>query len=444
MRSLLRGWNFPNTMQHTQTEHFDLTVVGGGASGLSAALQAACCGLKVLLIEKSGILGGTTTLGGVNFPGLFHAWGHQVIAGYGWELTRRTVMESGESMPDFSKWRQHHWLLQIPVSIPLFAALADEMIAASGARMLFHAICFAVKRERSHWCLDVAVKEGARKYSSDFLIDCTGDANVAALAGFQLRENRHRQPATLIFRLAGYDGSRIDLESVERSFRKECAAGNLDPSLIGSSKDGIASFLLNHGKNKMHVIGGEPSTSSGKSEMERRARSILLKLHRFLRGQRGLEGLFIDHMAMECGIRETRTLAGKTTITEKDYLSGRVWPDSLCHSFYPVDIHKPDGDGIEIRPLQEGIVPTVPLSALQPQKDPGLPSHDYFLVAGRCVSSDQGANSALRVQASCMAMGQAAGAAVVIAAQGNTGIAGADLEAIRRLLREHAAITPPV
>lgn len=77
---------------------------------------------------------------------------------------------------------------------------------------------------------------------------------------------------------------------------------------------------------------------------------------------------------------------GDTTITEKDNLSGRVWPDSLCHSLYPVDIQKPDGDGIEIRPLQEGIVPRAPLSAL-------------------------------RVQASCMAMGQAAGAAVLIAAR---------------------------
>ena len=429
-------------MQETQKGHFDLIVIGGGPSGISATLQAASSGLRVLLIEKSGILGGTTTLGGVNFPGLFHAWGRQVVAGYGWELTRRTVLESGGSMPDFANWRQPHWLLQIPVSIPLFAALADEMIEASGARTLFHAICFRVKRECGHWSLDVAVKEGARKYSSDYLMDCTGDANVAALAGFELRENTHRQPATLIFQLAGYDVSQINLDALEKRFREECAAGNLNPEFIGSSKDGIASFLLNHGKNKMHITGGEPSSSSGKSEMEKRARSILLRLFRFLRAQQGLEGLRIEHLAMECGIRETKTLVGETTITEEDYLTGRVWTDSLCHSFYPIDIHKPDGDGIEIRPLQEGIVPTVPLSAMRPQQDQGVPSQDHFLVAGRCVSSDQAANSALRVQASCMAMGQAAAAAVVVAAKAKSGLRALDPHSIRSLLRTHGAITP--
>ena len=425
-----------------QNDHFDVIIVGGGSAGLPAAVQAARAGLKVLLIEKSGILGGTTTLSGVNFPGLFHAWGRQVIAGYGWELTKRAVTESGGSMPDFTDWRQPHWLLQVPVNIALYAALADEMVATSGVDTLFHAMCFAGKRDGDRWILDVAVKEGTRRFSSHYLIDCTGDANVAALVGFPLRENRRRQPATLIFKLGGYDITRLDYGLLEKNFQAECDAGRLDPSFIGSRKDGLRPFLLNHGKNKMHVAGGEASSSSGKSEVEQRARSILLKMVRFLRAQPGLQGLCIEHVATECGIRETRTIAGEATITEQDYLAGRIWPDSLCHSFYPIDIHKPDGDGIEIRPLQEGIVPTVPLSAMRPQQDRGVPGHDHFLVAGRCISSDQAANSALRVQASCMAMGQAAAAAVAVAAKVESGLGALDHHSIRTLLRAHGAITP--
>ena len=424
------------------SHHFDLIVAGGGPAGLCAAMQAGHAGLEVLLIEKSGILGGTTTLAGVNFPGLFHAWGRQVIAGYGWELTRRTVEESGGQMPDFSDWRQPHWLLQIPVNVALYAALADEMVSASGARTLFHVMPFAVRRETDRWMLDVAVKEGVKSFSSDYLIDTTGDANVAALAGFALRENNQRQPATLIFKLGGYDPAQLDYETLEKDFRAECDAGRLHPCHVGGGEHGLRSFLLNHGQNKMHVTGGDASTSAGKSEIEQRARAILLKTFRFLRTRPGLENVRIEHIAAECGIRETKTLAGQVTITGQDYVTGRIWPDSLCHSFYPIDIHRPDGDGIDIRPLPEGNVPTVPLAAMRPLEDDRVAGHDHFLCAGRPVSSDQAAHSALRVQATCMAMGQAAAAAVVIASRASSDLGTVDSQAIRALLREHGAITP--
>ena len=59
---------------------YDVIVVGGGPAGICATVQAARAGARTLLIEKNGLLGGTLTAGGVNFPGLFHAWGEQVIA----------------------------------------------------------------------------------------------------------------------------------------------------------------------------------------------------------------------------------------------------------------------------------------------------------------------------------------------------------------------------
>ena len=64
------------------------------------------------------------------------------------------------------------------------------------------------------------------------------------------------------------------------------------------------------------------------------------------------------------------------------------------------------------------------------------------IAAGRCVSSDRLANSGLRVQASCMAMGQAAGAAAALAVQKNTTPLDVPLEEIRKLLRKHGAIVP--
>jgi hypothetical protein len=121
-------------------------------------------------------------------------------------------------------------------------------------------------------------------------------------------------------------------------------------------------------------------------------------------------------------------------ITHEDYTSGRVFEDAIGHSFYPIDLH--DRRGVRPRPLVEGRVPTIPLRALAPKGSRNL------LVAGRSVSSDRLANSALRVQASCMAMGQAAGAAAALAARHETTPLEVPLAELRELLRKHKAIMP--
>jgi len=115
------------------------------------------------------------------------------------------------------------------------------------------------------------------------------------------------------------------------------------------------------------------------------------------------------HMQPEVGFRESYRIVGETIITHEDYTSGRVFADAICNAFYPVDLHTKDG--VKPKPLTPGTVPKVPLSALIPKGSANL------IVAGRCVSSDRLANSGLRVQASCMAMGQAAGAAAALAVE---------------------------
>lgn len=419
---------------------FDLIVAGAGPAGLCAATQAGRSGLKTLLLEKSGMSGGTTTLNGVNFPGLFHAWGRQVIAGYGWDLVRGAVEESGKTLPDFSEWHRPHWELQIPVDVAVFTALADRMVVESGSQFLFHAMPVAADWRVGGWIVQTALKEGLREFRAKFLIDATGDGNLAALSGFGLRRNAHMQPATLIFRLGGYDPEALDFNAIEEAFAKEVAGGRLQASDVGSHSSGARSFLLNFGNNKMHIPGVDASTSAGKTEAELRGRAALLRLLRFFRKQRGLEHLRVEYLAPECGIRETATLEARTIITEDDYISGRTWPDSLCHAFYPIDIHRPDGDGIDIRQLREGVVPTVPLTAMSPASE--KPGAGFFLCAGRTIGSDQAAHSGLRVQAACMAMGQSAAAAAVVALCEGTAALDADPKAIRSLLRDHGAITP--
>ena len=112
-----------------------------------------------------------------------------------------------------------------------------------------------------------------------------------------------------------------------------------------------------------------------------------------------------------------------------------MFPDALCYAFYPVDLHD-KRTGIRPAHLAEGVVATVPLRALVPKGAKNL------LVAGRCVSSDRGANSGLRVEAACMAMGQAAGAAAACAARRGCTPLEVPLAEIKAALRAQGAIVP--
>ncbi len=417
-------------------KHYDVIVIGGGSAGITTAIQSAKAGSKTLLVEKNGLLGGTTTAGGVTYPGLFHAWGKQVIAGIGWELVRRAVALEGKALPDFSDFRRGHWLLQVRVNGALFAALADEASLAAGVELLFHTMLASVSRRDDSWELELCTKEGLQPVSTTVLADCTGDANAAKLAGLPVQQNTELQPGTLMFRLGGYDPEQLDFPLLEEAARQAVKENHLEPADISSSRHSIEAFLRNYGENAMHITNIDGSTSAGRSSAEIRGRQALLRVYRFLKIQPGLEKLRLESCASEVGIRETYTIQGKTTVNVQDYSSGRLWEDAVCYSYYPIDVHLSNGIGVDLRPLQEGSVPTIPRRALLPA------GSQNFLTAGRCIASDKEANSALRTQATCMATGQAVGALAALACQLNCDVEDVPLNLLFDLLSEHGAIVP--
>ncbi|MBM3851827.1 MAG: FAD-dependent oxidoreductase [Verrucomicrobia bacterium] len=416
----------------------DVIVIGAGSAGLTAATQAARAGARTLLIDKSGVLGGTTVAAAVNFPGLFHAWGRQIIAGYGWQLVRAAVAEMGDPLPDFSEPHgRAHSRHQILVNPAAYAALADTMVCEAGCEVLLHTLLAAADPAEDGWRLTLCGKEGLAPVRCRVLIDCTGDANAVALAGLPLHRNAELQPGTLALRAVGYDRDALDLPALEAAFLAAVERGELHRSDLQLEDSPVAYFLRLRGANCVHVVGIDGSTSAGRTEAELKARALMLRLLRFFRRQPGLEALRFEFFATECGIRESRTIEGEVRVTGWDYTSGRLWEDALCYSYYPIDVHRPNGIGIEIAPLAEGVVPTMPLRALLPR------GSRHLLVAGRCASGDQVANSAFRVQASCMAMGQAAGAVAALAVRLNREVRDVPLDDIRALLRAHGAIVPP-
>ena len=160
----------------------------------------------------------------------------------------------------------------------------------------------------------------------------------------------------------------------------------------------------------------------------------MLQTLRFLRTLPGLEKTKIVDMQNETAVRETYRIDGYYKITHADYVTGKLFDDAVSYSYYPIDVH--DENGVVPDHLKEGVVPTVPIRALIPKNSRN------FLVAGRCVSSDRLANSALRVQASCMGMGQAAGATAVLANLQNKTPLEVSIKDIRQLIGEHGGIIP--
>ena len=417
--------------------NYDVIVAGGGTAGVVAAIQAARAGSRVLLVEKNGMLGGTMTVAGVAFPGLFHAWGRQVIAGIGWELVQSCLRESGRELPDFTNPAARHWELQVRLDGPIYAALCDEAVLDSGAKLLLHAMPVSARRIKGMWKLDLATKTGLRQVTARALVDCTGDANLAAMAGARLRKSREVQPGTLLCNASGYDLAKLDMQLINRRFCQAVKSGRLLAADAGwNTLWPDLAWLRHHGNNANHIAVSRGETSEGRTQAEVAARQSLLRVYRFLRKQPGLENLHIDWLAAECGLRETVTVVGESAVTMKDYFSGRVWDDAVCYSFYPIDLHQYSGSGLDCRTLPQGTVPTLPRGALVPA---GL---DGLLVAGRCISSDRLANSALRVQASCMATGQAAGGMAALMAASGARAMDLPMTRVRTLLRRYGAIVP--
>ena len=370
----------------------DVLVVGGGTAGTIAAIQAGRAGAKTMIVERGTQLGGTMTTGGVAFPGLFDAWGKQVVAGIGWELVKESVELDDGALPDFSNPPKKHWQNQVQVNQYLYPLLAEEKCALAGVELAYYEFPEAITKTANGWQVDCIGFGTKRRVHCKQIIDCTGGAEVVGLLNLPRLREEETQPASILFRLG-----------------KPYQPGR--ETVI----------------NKIYVHGGDSTNSRTVTAANLKGRADLLEKVRSVKGKGRLL-----HLQPETSFRESYRILGETLITVDDYTSGRVFDDAICNAFYPVDLHTETG----VRPqkLKPGIVPTIPISALVPKDSRNI------LVAGRCVSSDRLANSGLRVQASCMAMGQAAGAAAALAVEKQTTPGAVPLDELKALLKIHDAI----
>ena len=409
----------------------DVVVVGGGTAGCFSAIAAAKQGASVLLIEKAAQLGGTMTTAGVAFPGLFHAWGKQIIDGPCWESIRRAAVLNGAKIPEICYQPQHHWQEQVPVNPLVYSAVLDQMCLESGVHVMLHAMPFDAKETEQGIELLLACKEGPLVVEAKQAIDATGDANLTQQLGYPLQVSEEVQPATLINNIAGYDCSLLDRDEFLAFLQEMVKEGALHP------RDYQGYYLWDQLQNhrlSMHLHAPQAQTSAGKTALEQKARRELLRIVQVLRRFPGLENLYVTSFAAECGVRETVRIDGELCMRAEDYVAAYRYEDAVCYAFYPVDRHM--DTGIHQIFLEPERVPTIPYRALRPKGAKRL------LAAGRCISADRDTQSAIRVCAPCMAMGQAAGVAAAAAVQLHCGVDAVPYAILCEKLGEIGAIVP--
>lgn len=414
----------------------DVLVIGGGTAGVIAAIQAGRAGAKTMIIENGSQLGGTTTTGGVVFPGIFHAWGKQIIGGIGWELVMDSVQLDGGKLPNFSiipnNTTIRHWRHQVQVNGPLYALLAEEKCLEAGVDIRYFETPKEINFSKGEWTVRSSGKGVNAEIVADQVIDCTGNAIASSIAGFDLLREEDTQPGSLIFRIDGYDFDALDLTKIPKQYH-----GVLRQNAINTQKEEApdASFPPTVPYGYVYVPGADSTTSESHTQANIQGRANLLKLLRTLRSFPGCENVRIRDIKTETAVRETYRIDGMYKISHQDYVSGKVFPDAISHSFYPIDLHR-DGKSIYQEFLKPDVVASIPLRALVPRRSRN------FLVAGRCVSSDRLANSALRVQASCMGMGQAAGAAAALASRHKTTPLEVPIGEVQQMIEAHGGIIP--
>ena len=405
----------------------DVLVVGGGSAGVVAAIQAGRLGAKTILVEAGAQMGGTTTTGGVNSPIQFSVHGTQRIKGIGWEWIIKTVQLDDGAMPG----SQEHWR----INAPLFSIVAEELLLQAGVEIRYFEAPSSVAPDKQgglNWNVTTAAMGETRTIRCKQLIDCTGNGALCALAGAERMREPEIMPGSINYTIKhSIDWGKLDKAAVEKKFSEAVAKGEM---LASDARHGILSSLGYQAGN--YVYDADNSTAEARTDTNLRGRQSVLRMLRFIRSLPGGETAQLVSMFPEVGVRETYRVKGEYVITVDDYLSGKVWDDSITYATYQVDMHKNLWKDFDRRHLAPGVVPTVPLRALIPK------GKNNLLVAGRCLSSDRLALSGLRIQAVCMATGQAAGAAAALSAKGDLSPANVDLAQLKAALTANGAIIP--
>jgi hypothetical protein len=435
---------------------FDVLVVGGGNAGCAAAIAAARHGARTLLAERYGFLGGTATAAMVGPWMTFHSSRERIVGGIAQEIVER--LESQGASPGHLPDSSDYVATITPFDPEVHKALLFEMMRESGVNLLLHAYFLKAQIEgpvvRG---ATFATVGGERGYRATVVIDATADALVAHSAGVPTQQGDERgrvQPATLMFRLSHVDLSALAeyLRAHPEEMRSSLAPQERAPGAITAvaglyalweqaRADGLVdlprelvSFFISPYPdevtvNMTRVVDVDPLDPDDLTRAEVESRSQTMQLLEFFRRRvPGFANARIAASGTQVGIRESRRIVGRYTLTAQDVLQARRFEDAVARSAYPIDVHNPSGSGTTTHRLAPGTTYEIPYRSLLPV------NREQLLVAGRCISTTHEALASTRLTPTVMTLGQAAGTAAALACARNVRVADIDVGELRKEL----------
>ena len=412
----------------SRTIETDVLVCGAGCAGTAAALAASRAGARTLLVEKAPFAGGIiTSVGLPYFDGIAHISTKRVVVhGIALEL----LAKSGVCSPHATTLSKHN--PTIPNTFE-FKLLLDKLLLEQKPRLqvLFNSFaCDATTRDGRVETVTIANKDGLVRVNPRVVIDCSGDADVAAWAGAPFEQNTEVQPLTLHFRINNVTPD----PSLSLACRSALQAAQERGELPFYYGPGVM-FLF--GKNEVYVHGvrvpADPTNAADLSRAEMQGRA---DAHAMFRAWKKDVPAFKDAYFMEAypwiGVRESRRILGQHILTEEDLMTSRRFDDAIATGCWYLDLHPNEtvsGSANDFDPKKVQPEPyDIPYRSLVPK---GLSN---MLVAGRCHSATRGAHASTRVTATAMAMGEAAGMAAAISIKTKTPVASLRGTAVREQL----------
>jgi hypothetical protein len=432
----------------------EVLVVGGGPSGLAAALGARRAGADVLLLERYGCFGGVITTVGMETLGWYRYEGTVESDSIGIEMERLATQMGGTR-----KWPFND---SPCLDADYFKIVADTLVKESGIRPLLHTIAVeAILEDGGIRGIITESKSGRQAILAQTVIDCTGDADIAHLAGADYSVNSKDEAlgATAVFNCAGVDKKRF-LEYTDQNpktykdwsrtwaqegdgsgkednlrspyldieFEQAIKDGHIPENEYTKEFGGSWSSLSDVGEatnlNLVHLKAVDVTDVRDltKAEMDGREQT-LHALQALRKCVPGFENAKLRNFGMTLGTRDSRKIVGRYNLTGDDVRGQAKFVDSV--GIFPEFV---DGYNVLLLPTS-GRYFQVPYGCLVP------PKVDNLLVAGRCVAGDKVSHAATRNMMCCTITGQAAGVAAAISLREGTSTHNVEIEAVQAELR---------